>query len=165
MPERTDTFARFLSLEKNRKYVQKQVCGIIETCVYPWQEMRLWSLMTETDKLKENRLLSLARLRVRDDSYPDAPRAYATLFLGKYGNYQDRNFIANQVSASNSFFSTRCNLLAIQEHPEKKSIYNRFLNASSDVVIAALIKYLLQASKIEYVQSDTRITGELEFIS
>ena len=165
MPERTDTFTRFLSLYKERKYVQEAVCRIIDTCVYPWQEMHLWSLMTEADKMKADALFSLARRRLRDTSYPEAARAYATVFLGKHGNYQDRNSIALMLRTPSSFFTVRATLLALQEHPDKRSIYKRYLQSSSDPAITGLVRYLLQSSEIEYIHYDRRISGEMDFLS
>lgn len=163
-PDRTDALTRFLTLHKDRKYVQEGIAALIENTVYPWQELHLWALMTQSDRIKTEKLKVLARRRLRDTSHSEAARSYAMIFLGKHGNYQDRNTMAEMIKTPSSFFTTRCILVALQEHPDRKAIFNRHLQLTDDLVIKGLLKYLLQSKKPIYPSVVDRI-GEDRFIS
>jgi len=56
--------------------------------------MWIWYLLIEADKIKVDHLLDFARSRVRnnDDSLS---RCSALIFIGKHGNYKDRDQIAS----------------------------------------------------------------------
>lgn len=164
VPGRTDALCRFLALEKDKKYVQESIFNIIEKTIYSWQEMYLWALMIQANRIKVDNLKTLARKRLGNISYPEPARSYALIFLGKHGNYQDRNIIVEQLKAPNSFFSTRCMLIALQEHPDKKAIFNRKLQITNDLVIKGLLLHLQQSDKIHYPTVVERI-GEEKFIS
>ena len=60
-PDRSDTFLRFLVLEKDYKYVQDGVLKIMKDCVYPWQEMHLWSLLIQSSKIKNDELIMISK--------------------------------------------------------------------------------------------------------
>jgi len=157
-PSRSETFLKFLILEKDYKYVQDGILKIMKDCVYPWQEMHMWSLLIKASKIKNDELFVLARDRVRDTN-PDfeAARNYAILFLGKHGDYQDRQNIQSLYNQTQSFFTKRCILIAIQEYSEKLQIYNRIMNNEDDMLIKSLVVYLKQKRNPEYIYEDRRI--------
>ena len=157
-PSRSDTFLKFLILEKEYKYVQDGILKIMKACVYPWQEMHMWSLLIKASKIKNDELFVLARDRVRDTNlYFEAARNYAILFLGKHGDYQDRQNIQSLYNQTQSFFAKRCILIAIQEYSEKLQIYNRIMNYEDDMLIKSLVVYLKQKRNPEYIYEDRRI--------
>ena len=163
-PGRSDTFLKFLLLEKDYKYVQDGILKIMKDCVYPWQEMHMWSLLIKASKIKNDELFVLARDRVRDTNpYFEAARNYAILFLGKHGDYQYRQNIQSLYNQTQSFFTKRCILIAIQEYSEKMQIYNRIMNYEDDMLLKSLVAYLKQRKDPEYVYEDKRI-GSIEAI-
>lgn len=162
-PGRTDSLTRFLVLLKNKKSVHSGCAVVIESTVYPWQERLLWELLTKADKIQDRQLLALARDRVRHrpDSCP--ARDLAMVFLGKHGTYQDREYIASIVNKSNSFVSKRCALIALQEYPNRSTVYSPLASKTEDPVLQGLIKYLKQLKEPEYVLEDKRIGSDLLF--
>lgn len=163
-PDRTDSLVRFLVLWKDRKQVQTEVHNVIESTIYPWQAMHLWLLMTQADSIKVEKLLSAARVRIQDSSYPEPARSYAVVFLGKHGNYQDRNRISELLKLPQSFFQRRCTLIALQEHPDKMSIYRKQIRTTDDLVIIGLIRHLMQEERITYPTVVENL-GDDQFIS
>lgn len=163
-PSRTDTFLRFLVLEKDYKYVQDGILKIMKDCVYPWQEMHLWSLLIQASKIKNDELFILARNRIKDTNpYFEAARNYAIIFLCKHGDYQDKQKIQSLYNQTQSFFTKRCILIAIQEYSEKSQIYNRIMKYDDDILIKSLVSYLKQKQEPEYIYKDKRI-GSIETI-
>ena len=165
MPGRTDTFIRFLLLHKDRKYVQDAIGNIINKSVYSWQKLHLWRLMILSDKLKNKNLLDIARSFIRDNTKSENARNYALIFLGKHGEYSDRQFISSFLKTAHSYYNQRAILIAIQEYSEKNQIYNYVMTSNYEITIKSLIEYLRNIPDPEYVDFDKRI-GEAEaFIS
>ena len=163
-PGRSDILLEFLILEKDYKYVQDGIVKIMKDCVYPWQEMHLWRLLIKASRIKNEELFELARNRVGDTNpYFEAARNYAIIFLGKHGDYQDRQNIQSFFNQSHSFFEKRCILIAIQEYSEKSQFYNRVMKGDDDMLIKSLVLYLKQRQEPEYIYEDKRI-GSIETI-
>lgn len=161
MPGRSDTFVRFLVLHKNRKYVQDGLYELLRESVYPWQEMHIWELLIESDKCKNSEIIPLAKRRVRDSGYDEAPRNYAIIFLGKHGDYQDRQYIASLFSFTGSFRAKRCIIIALQEYPEKNTIYNQITRINSDLILVSLVDKIKGLTSPEYVQKNKKIGSEI----
>jgi len=164
MPARTDAFARFLVLLKDRKFVQSACAEVIASTVYPWQEQVLWELLIKADRLADKRLLALARdhVRTRNDNCP--AKNLAMVFLGKHGTYQDRQFIAATVEKTGSFMAKRCALISLQEYAQKASVYRAAVSGTSDIAIKALVMYLRQRKAPEYILDDEKIGSDLAFV-
>ena len=165
MPGRTDAFASFLVLLKNKKFVHSGCASVIESTVYSWQEQTLWELLTKASKVRDKQLLALARDRVRHRGESCPARNLAIVFLGKHGTYQDREYIASIVDKTNSFMTKRCVLIALQEYPHRATVYNIVASKTSDLLLGSLIKYLKQLKEPEYVSEDKRIGSDLLFLA
>lgn len=163
MPAGSNAFLRFLVLHKDRKYVQDGLYELLQKCVYPWQEMLIWYLLIQCNKLKNAGIINLAKQRVRDNGYPEAARNYIMLFLGKHGDYQDRNYIASIFPFTQSFRAKRSIIIALQEYPDKNMVYNQILSAESDLVLVGLVKYIKQLSEPEYVDVNKNIASQIAF--
>jgi len=163
MPSRTNTFLRFLVLHKNRAYVQDALYELLQDIVYPWQEMLIWYLLIQCDKIKNINILTLAKQRARDNGYDEAARNYIYIFLGKHGDYQDRRYLANLFPVTQSFRAQRSILIAIQEHRDRNAIYNQITSANSDLILVSLVKYIKQLTTPEYVDIDKNIASDIAF--
>ena len=164
MPGRTDSIIRFLILHKDKKYVQEGIEKILKASVYPWQKMQLWRLLILVDKIKNPNLLQLARTFVRDYSKSENARNYALIFLGKHGEYSDRQCIAQLYKHANKVFTQRCILIAIQEYPDKNIIYNRIISSANELWLKSLVEYLRNLERPEYIDYDRR-TGEDQVVA
>ena len=156
-PEHSQTFLRFIILHKNRKYVQNTLLSVLKECVYPWQEMLIWHLLVQSDVIKNSEILDIARVRIRDNGYHEAVRNYIMLFLGKHGHYHDREYIAGLFHFTQSFRAKRSILIAIQEYPDRNTIYNQILSSNSDITIISIVKYIKQLNKAHYVKMDNTV--------
>ena len=163
MPSRTNTLLRFLVLHKNRAYVQDALYELLRDTVYAWQEMLIWYLLIQCDRIKNPHLLTLAKLRARDRGYDEAARNYIYIFLGKHGDYQDRTYIASLFSLAQSFRAQRSVLIAIQEYEDRNAIYNPIIRANSDPILVGLVRYIKQLSTPEYVDIDKNIASDIAF--
>ncbi len=163
MPSRSNTFLRFLVLHKDRIYVQNALYALLQDNAYPWQEMLIWYLLIQCDKIKNIDILNLAKQRVRDNGYPEASRNFTILFLGKHGDYQDRRYIASLFPFTQSFRAQRSVIIAIQEYPDRNTIYNQITPANSDLILVSLVKYIKQLTIPEYVDVDKNIASEIAF--
>lgn len=161
MPGRSDTFIRFLVLHKNRKYVQDGLYKLLLDCVYPWQEMHIWELLIQCDKCKNRKIIDLAKQRVRDKGYDEAARNYAIIFLGKHGDYQDRQYIASLFSFEGSFRAKRCIIIALQEYPEKNVIFNQVTRSNSDLILVSLVEKLKSLTSPEYIKENKKIDSDI----
>lgn len=162
-PSRSNTFLRFLVLHKDRAYVQNALYELLQDSVYSWQEMLIWYLLIQCDKIKNINILTLAKQRVRDASYPEASRNFTILFLGKHGDYQDRRYIASLFPFTQSFRAQRSVIIAIQEYQDKNTIYNQITPANSDLILVSLVKYIKQLTTPEYVDVDKNIASDIAF--
>ncbi|MDD5505515.1 MAG: RNA-directed DNA polymerase [Candidatus Omnitrophica bacterium] len=165
LPNETDSFVRFLLLHKDRKYVQKELKSILKESIYSWQEMHIWSLLIQSNKIKDKSLFIIARKRLSNVSYSPAARNYIILFLGKHGNYQDRNRIRELLNQPCSYFTKRCIYIALQEHQSRNSIYNYAIGRESDITLKSLAIYLKQSKVPEYIFEDKRVGSDKTFIS
>jgi len=163
MPSRTNTHLRFLVLHKNRAYVQDALYELLKDAVYPWQEMLIWYLLIQCDRIKNPDILTLAKRRTRDSGYDEAARNYIYIFLGKHGDYQDRTYIASLFPLTQSFRAQRSILIAIQEYQDRNAIYNSITRANSDSILVSLVKYIKQLSTPEYVDIDKNIASDIAF--
>jgi Reverse transcriptase (RNA-dependent DNA polymerase) len=163
MPSRTNTFLRFLVLHKNRAYVQYALYALLQDSVYPWQEMLIWYLLIQCDKIKNINILPLAKQRARDNGYDEAARNYIYIFLGKHGDYEDRRYMANLFPLTQSFRAQRSILIAIQEYQDRNAIYNQITSANSDLILVSLVKYIKQLPTPEYVDVDKNIASDIAF--
>jgi hypothetical protein len=163
MPSRTNTFLRFLVLHKNRAYVQDALYALLQDTVYPWQEMLIWYLLIQCDRIKNINILNLAKHRARDPGYDEAARNYIYIFLGKHGDYQDRRHIANLFPLAQSFRAQRSILIAIQEYQDRNTIYNSITSANSDLILVSLVRYIKQLATPEYVDVDKNIASDIAF--
>ena len=163
MPSRTNTLLRFLVLHKNRIYVQDALYELLKDAVYPWQEMLIWYLLIQSDKIKNPDILTLAKRRVRDAGYHEAARNYIYIFLGKHGDYQDRTYMANLFPHTQSFRAQRSILISIQEYQDRNTIYNSITRSNSDPILLSLVQYIKQLSTPEYVDIDKNIASDIAF--
>jgi len=163
MPSKTNMFLRFLVLHKDKTYVQNALYELLHNTVYPWQEMLIWYLLIQCDKIKNINILPLAKHRARDDGYPEAARNYIYIFLGKHGDYQDRRYISNLFPLTQSFRAQRSILIAIQEYHERNTIYNSVTSSNNDPILIGLVKYIRQLSAPEYVDIDKNIASDIAF--
>lgn len=163
MPSRTGTFLRFLVLHKNRKYVQDALYDLLQNTVYPWQEMLIWYLLVQSDKIKNPDILNLAKQRARNTAHDEAARNYIYIFLGRHGDYQDRRYIANLFAHEQSFRARRSIIVAIQEYHDRNTIYNSITSANTDLILVGLVKYIKQLRAPEYVDVDTNIAADIAF--
>lgn len=161
MPSRSDTFLRFLVLHKDRKYVQDGLYSILQDCVYPWQEMHVWYLLIQCDKIKNTDILNLAKQRARDNGYDEASRNYIFIFLGKHGDYQDRQYLAGRFPFTQSFRAKRSIIIAIQEYSDRNTIYNEILRVKNDLILVSLVKYIKQLNNPEYVSVNKNIGSDV----
>lgn len=163
MPSRTNAFLRFLVLHKDRTYVQNALYALLQDSVYPWQEMLIWYLLIQCDRIKNINILPLAKQRARDNGYDEAARNYIYIFLGKHGDYEDRRYIANLFPLTQSFRAQRSILIAIQEYQDRNTIYNSITSANSDLILVSLVKYIKQLATPEYVDVDKNIASDIAF--
>jgi hypothetical protein len=163
MPSRTNTLLRFLVLHKNRTYVQDALYELLKDAVYPWQEMLIWYLLIQSDKIKNPDILTLAKRRVRDAGYHEAAKNYIYIFLGKHGDYQDRTYMANLFPLTQSFRAQRSILISIQEYQDRNTIYNSITRSNSDPILLSLVQYIKQLSTPEYVDIDKNIASDIAF--
>ncbi len=161
LPSMSNTFLRFLVLHKNRKYLQDGLYTLLRDCVYPWQEMYIWNLLIQCNKLKNAEILNLAKQRARDTGYDEAARNYIIIFLGKHGDYQDRKYIAELFPFTQSFRAQRSILIALQEYSDKNTIYNLVTPANNDLILVSLVKYLKQLVSPEYIYTDKKIGSDI----
>lgn len=165
IPSRTDTFTRFLTVLKDKKYIQEGLKDIVKNSIYDWQAMTIWRLLIQSNKIYISELLKIARKCMRNADVQSPARNYALLFLGKHGTYQDRRNILSLYSTTGSFLTKRCVLLAIQEYPERKSLYDKVLSSKKDVIFTSLVEYIKKLRQTEYVFEDKRIGSDKTFIS
>jgi len=163
MPARSDTFLRFLVLHKDRKYIQDGLYKILQDCVYPWQEINIWYLLIQCNKLKNTEILNLAKQRARNAGYEEAARNYIYIFLGKHGNYQDKKYLAELFPSIESFRAKRSLIIAIQEYQDRNEIYNEIISANNDLILVSLVKYIRQLSEPEYVSKNKNIGSDFAF--
>lgn len=161
MPSRSQTLLRFLVLHRNRKYVQDGLHALLQDPVYPWQEMLIWYLLIQCDRIKNPDILPLAQQRARDTSWHEAARNYIYIFLGKHGDYQDRRYLAGLFQNTDSFRAQRSILIAIQEYVDRNIIYNPVTSANTDLILVALIRYIKQLPTAEYVDVDKNIASDI----
>jgi hypothetical protein len=165
IPGETDSFIRFILLQKNRKYIQIGLKNVLKESIYDWQEMHIWNLLIQADIIKDQELFDIARSQLNDTSKSTAARNYAIIFLGKHGNYHDRDNILNLLKQPTAYFTKRCIYVAMQEHPNSKMLYNNIISSESDITLRSLAQYLKQLKVPEYVFEDKRIGSDKTFIS
>lgn len=163
MPSRSDAFLRFLVLHKERRYVQDALYTMLQDCVYPWQEMLIWYLLIQCDKLKNTNILNIAKQRARNNGYDEAARNYIFIFLGKHGDYQDRKYLAEIFPFTQSFRAKRCIIIALQEYPDRNTIYNGIISANNELLYVSLVKYIKQLNSPEYVDVNKNIASDIAF--
>lgn len=165
MPGRSDSFLGFLVLQKNRKYVQDELYSLLLDCVYPWQEMRIWELLIQCDTIKNSQIIELAKQRSRDMGYPEPARDHVIIFLGKHGDYQDKEYIASIFPHTQSFRAMRCIIIALQEYADRTSIYNQIMSANTDLLLVSLVRYIKQLNSPEYIVENKNIGSDLAISS
>ncbi|NTF87646.1 RNA-directed DNA polymerase [Agrobacterium rhizogenes] len=115
-PVATDQICRYLrAIELN----ERECIAIAEHLtddakgIYNWKNYRLWVLMTQKE-FRSEALTERARTIIskRDD---DPTRAGATLYLGAFGNVEDRELIASKFHQLESFLGQRNAIIAVQE--------------------------------------------------
>jgi hypothetical protein len=123
-PASTDQFTRYLQAVPTLPVHITQIKTLLgdqNRCIYTWQNYRLWLLLTQK-QFADRELKSLAQSIVRQG--PDnATRAGATIYLGHYGDREERNDIARHFGALSSFIGQRNALISIQELPFKPLIH------------------------------------------
>ena len=55
------------------------------------------------------------------------------------------------------------NFTAIQEYPDRNTIYNQITPANSDLILVSLVKYIKQLTTPEYVDVDKNIASDIAF--
>lgn len=165
IPGRTDTFTKVVLLAKNNISIQQELRSLIQNSVYPWQEMKLWEVLIQADRIREENLLYYARKRLDNDGYPEAARNFAIIFLGKHGTYNDRDNIAQLLRKRISCFTKRCAIIALQEYSGKKTVYSFLLTRERDIIIKGLINYLNQQRVPIYFKDTIREGTEIGYIS
>lgn len=143
--------------------MQNELYALLQDTVYPWQEMLIWYLLIQCNKIKNINILNLAKQRARDNGYPEESRNFIMLFLGKHGDYQDREYIASLFSSTQSFRAQRSIILAIQEYQDRNAIYNKIISENRELILVSLVKYIKQLTTPEYVDVDKNIASEIAF--
>ena len=165
MPDKSDSFLRLLELEKEKKYVQDGLLSLLHNVVYEWQEMLIWQSLTRCKKIKNPDLIKLAKSRIRNEKYFNFARNSAILFLGKHGDYQDKVYLASKLNQPSSVYTKRAILIALQEYPDVKSIYNKIRDNEKELILKSLVKYIGSFNKPRYINEKYNIASMDAFIS
>ncbi len=115
-PAATDELARYIRAVPTSADDLNQVAALLQDDrrnFYTWQNYRLWQLLVQKEHRTEE-LLAYAATVVQEQ--PDnATRCGATLYLGAFGNDQQRALIAQRFRSLDSFIGQRAALIAVQE--------------------------------------------------
>jgi len=165
MPGKSDSFLDFMVLEKEKKYVQKGIFEVARESVYPWQKVQIWNMLTKVNKLKHAEILQFAQQEIRSNRKHDPAVNSIILFLGKHGTYNDRELLVQIFGQPHSYFTKRCILLALQEYPDRGTIYNQVETSSGDPFLTPLVRYIKNLKSPKYINENVRIGSDLAFIS
>lgn len=152
MPYSSDVFADYLSLFPNDEYVQNSIFDFLESPynLYPWQEMLLLEVLIRHVIRDIERVTSLARSIILDQSKHPACRAKALILCGKYGDYADRREIRSLYNNEPREDIRRAILVAIQEMQtgERNNFYGTVSVHSQK--ISATTNYLQSLNRPTY---------------
>lgn len=118
-PTPTDKYVSYLErVPLNDLHTSKLIEFMVdeERNIYEWQSFRLWSLLG-TRKVQNKELMSLAISTLAREDGP--ARSGATLYIGAFGEQNQKEEIAKKFSSLATFMGQRAALIAIQDVPFK----------------------------------------------
>jgi hypothetical protein len=151
-PVDTDTLVRYLSSAQINVPHKQQIEELLiaePLCVYPWQNYHLWILAVQQG-INSERLLTFAHRVLRNR--PSGPEVDgAVLFIGRFGNYADREALRSALWDDQRITRRRSQYIAVQElHPGERVPFYR-QNAFGDRSLRMLATYLNQRPAPSYV--------------
>jgi hypothetical protein len=141
-PADTDTICRYLAVAPlSDRHVRALVHLLTEEprCVYEWQNYHLWNLAVQR-RIKADALLRKAH-RLRETAV-QAEIAGASLYLGAFGGYADRDAVRGYYTSELPLLTRRAVCIAVQElHPAERTNFYR-LREHEEVAISGLRTHL-----------------------
>jgi hypothetical protein len=100
--------------------------------IYSWQNYAIWKLFI-LNNYKTRKLISLAIVHLK--TYEETMIPGAVLYLGKFGNYSDKENILSLLKNTDSFFLQRHCLIALQEFPKNilQDTLNKIVESNKNV--------------------------------
>jgi len=123
-PWSTDSFFRFLECVDLKDEHCIQIAKILTDnllCTYEWQSYYLWQLLI-AKKYKTDKLLGLARKKIKEEQDNKPQMAGCCLFLSSLGTINDKQYIAENFIIFRDFFTQRIALIAVKDLSYKKYI-------------------------------------------
>ena len=150
-PERTDTWAKLLSVRPDQLVVQAvEKLLIDEPSLFAWQRFHLWRLALHLPLVALERLSEQAVIAAGSDS-SDAVAAQAIVFIGARGTNEQREAVFRQhFSRQRGYVVQRAVLVAIQELPpvQRTRLYAAAVDQNGEH--RELIDYLQGCSEPDY---------------
>ena len=152
-PASTDQFTQFLRAaptEGGALDVIRDFLTSPERAIYPWQNYRLWLLLTEKQYTDGHLLPYATKVIASDADEPD--KAGAVLYAGALGGNDERTLIARNFKFLKSFLAQRSALIALQELPFEPAVRDHVkLHVRDDLL--GVYRRLNQESQHRYCTS------------